>query len=530
MRISFSARLWILVYLLAANHSFAAVLTHGPVVGGVTDTAAKVFLRTDQTAFVQVRYSTDPTFTSYSTSDRLTTDATSDFTRIIPLNNLTSETKYYLDVTVNGVPQLTSPYPYFATFPPAGSSRNFTFLVLTDFINTKDLTESSQTFASAGFTNPVFAFIGGDFDHRNPKILADKRMMFKDLYDPSTPYMSGFVNLILRKMAIAHQWDDHDAGLNGIDKTYARWDLSQQVFQEYVPSYQLPSVTPGIWQKFGYAQADFFVLDCRSQRDPETDHDGPDKSMLDGNNLGASGELQWLKDGLLGSTAGWKIIFTSVITNPTTKFPDAWAGYQTEWNSLKDYINSNNIQGIIFISGDLHLGAIDNGIASGFPEMCVSQPNGNGNCPTALPGVWSQGYYNDQTCKGFSLVTVTTEPDQLTLIVLDEFGHTQISYTLGDGLPTPTPTPTPAPPVITMQPVDRTVPVGRRARFSVTATGTLPLEYQWRKNGGNIPGAQSSIYVTPPVANGDDGSTFDVIVANSYGSVTSNTATLTVKQ
>src|SRR5262249_38795908 len=161
--------------------------------------------------------------------------------------------------------------------------------------------------------------------------------------------------------------------------------------------------------------------------------------MLDGNDLGASGELQWLKDGLLASTARWKVIFTSVITNPTTKFPDGWAGYQTEWNSLKDYINSNNIQGVVFVSGDLHLGAIDNGSAAGFPEMCVSQPNGAGNCPTALPGVWSQGYYNDVTCKGFSLVTITTNPDQLTFIVADEFGHTQISYTLGDGIPTPTP-------------------------------------------------------------------------------------------
>jgi hypothetical protein len=353
--------------------------------------------------------------------------------------------------------------------------------------------------------------------------------MFKELYGPDTPYMSGFVNFILRKMPIAHQWDDHDAGLNGIDKTYPAWDLSQQAFQEYMPSYQLPSVTPGIWQKFSYAQAEFFVLDCRSQRDPATDQDGPDKSMLDGNNLGGNGELQWLKDGLLASTARWKIIFTSVITNPTTKFPDAWAGYQTEWNSLKDYINSNDIQGIVFISGDLHLGAIDNGTRSGFPEMCVSQPNGTGNCPTDMPGSWSEGYYDDATCKGFSLVTITTDPEQLTLMVVDELGHTQISYALGDGIPTPTPTPTPAPPMITVQPVDRTVKLGRRARFDVTATGTLPLQYQWQKNGANILGAHRSTYLTPPVTDADNGSTFDVIVANTSGSVTSNTATLTVK-
>src|SRR5690349_15600023 len=181
MRIPSSARFWIFGHLLVVSVSFGGVLTHGPVVGGVTDSYGKVFVRTDETADVQVRYSTDPAFTTYSTSDRFTTDAASDFTKIIPLSDLAAETTYYLDVTVNDIPQLTSPYPSFATFPPAGSSRNFTFLVLTDLTTTKILKESSQTFASAADANPVFAFIGGDFDHRNPKRLADKRQIFKDL-------------------------------------------------------------------------------------------------------------------------------------------------------------------------------------------------------------------------------------------------------------------------------------------------------------------------------------------------------------
>src|SRR5438034_5726432 len=111
--------------------------------------------------------------------------------------------------------------------------------------------------------------------------------------------------------------------------------------------------------------------------------------MLDGNNFGATGQLQWLENGLLTSTAQWKIIFTSVITNPGTKQNDAWGAYQTEWNALRDFINTNNIQGVVFVSGDLHLGAIDNGTQAGFPEMCVSTPNGgDGLCPTAAHGTW----------------------------------------------------------------------------------------------------------------------------------------------
>ena len=199
--------------------------------------------------------------------------------------------------------------------------------------------------------------------------------MFKNLYDPKTAFMSSFAPLILGRFPIVHQWDDHDSGLNNLDKNYSDWNLTQQAFQEYTPTYPLPAVTPGIWQKFSYAQAEFFVLDCRSQRDFWLDPEGPDKSMLDGNNLGATGQLQWLENGLLTSSARWKIIFTSVITNPSTKQNDGWGAYPTEWNSLKTFINTNNISGIVFIAGDLHLGAIDNGTQAGFPEMCVAMAN-----------------------------------------------------------------------------------------------------------------------------------------------------------
>src|SRR5213079_2820235 len=85
-----------------------------------------------------------------------------------------------------------------------------------------------------------------------------------------------------------------------------------------------------------------------------------------------------------------------------------------------------------------------------------------------------------------------------------------------------------APPAITAQPVSQTVTAGQTATFSVTAAGTAPLSYQWQKNGANISGATSASYTTPATASSDNGATFDVVVSNSAGTVTSNTATLTV--
>lgn len=87
---------------------------------------------------------------------------------------------------------------------------------------------------------------------------------------------------------------------------------------------------------------------------------------------------------------------------------------------------------------------------------------------------------------------------------------------------------TSAPPVITTQPVSISVPVGKPGLFSVAATGSAPLTYQWRKNGVNIPGATSASYMTPPPTMADSGAGFSVAVSNPGGTVISNTAILTV--
>ena len=83
-------------------------------------------------------------------------------------------------------------------------------------------------------------------------------------------------------------------------------------------------------------------------------------------------------------------------------------------------------------------------------------------------------------------------------------------------------------PSITAQPVNATVTVGQTATFSVGASGTSPLNYQWRKNAANISGATGSGYTTQATTSADNGAKFDVVVSNAAGSLTSNAATLTV--
>jgi hypothetical protein len=88
-------------------------------------------------------------------------------------------------------------------------------------------------------------------------------------------------------------------------------------------------------------------------------------------------------------------------------------------------------------------------------------------------------------------------------------------------------TPFGGPPVITAQPTDQTVTVGRTAIFNVTASGSLPLSYQWSLNSTNLAGATNATLTLTNVQFAQAG-IYAVLVTNAYGSVLSSNAILAV--
>jgi alkaline phosphatase D len=82
--------------------------------------------------------------------------------------------------------------------------------------------------------------------------------------------------------------------------------------------------------------------------------------MLDGDESDGDpkGQKQWLKDGLLTSTAQWKIIASSVPWNSTVPKDDAWWDFMAEREELMQRIDTNGIGGIIVVSGDIHTGGL----------------------------------------------------------------------------------------------------------------------------------------------------------------------------
>lgn len=83
-------------------------------------------------------------------------------------------------------------------------------------------------------------------------------------------------------------------------------------------------------------------------------------------------------------------------------------------------------------------------------------------------------------------------------------------------------------PAITNHPLSQTVTAGQPVTFSVSASGSTPFSYQWRKNGTNITGANAATYSIGSTAPGDAGQ-YACQVSNTFGTALSNAATLTVE-
>jgi hypothetical protein len=83
-------------------------------------------------------------------------------------------------------------------------------------------------------------------------------------------------------------------------------------------------------------------------------------------------------------------------------------------------------------------------------------------------------------------------------------------------------------PIVTAQPVSRTVQTGATATFTAQVTGSPCLSYQWFADGNAIDGANSAVYTTPAAQPWDDGTEFVLQIVNSAGTTNTQPAILSV--
>ncbi len=162
------------------------------------------------------------------------------------------------------------------------------------------------------------------------------------------------------------------------------------------------------------------------------------------------------------------------------------------------------------------------------PQNQIVPPGSNATFSVTATGAAPLSYqwrFNSTNISG-----ATTNPLMLTSVQFTNAGNYSVLVTNIAGSVTSAVavlTVSNQPPGITTQPQNQNVFVGQDANFSVTATGALPLSYQWRFSGTNIPGANANAY-TRTNAQTNDAGNYLVVITNISGAITSAVATLTV--
>lgn len=158
----------------------------------------------------------------------------------------------------------------------------------------------------------------------------------------------GRVRTLLEAMPVRAIYDDHefrnnwDAGFAASEA--ARYAAAMTAWDEFFPV-RAPrgEVRYRRW-RWG-AHVECFLLDCRRFRSANAAPDDAAKTML------GSAQRDWLIEGVTGSTATFKLVFTSVPLDFTPGV-DAWPGFTTERARILDALVG--VPGILFVSADQH--------------------------------------------------------------------------------------------------------------------------------------------------------------------------------
>jgi alkaline phosphatase D len=149
-------------------------------------------------------------------------------------------------------------------------------------------------------------------------------------------------------------WDDHDYGPNDAGKSYILKEESRKIFMNYWCNPSFGEEAKGIYTKISYSDVDIFLTDDRYFRSEDEMPDSLNGQPNSAKTYFGAMQMEWLKNALLFSDATFKIIATgSQILNPYSEW-ECMKHYSAEYLDLMNFLNTQKIQGVLFLTGDRH--------------------------------------------------------------------------------------------------------------------------------------------------------------------------------
>lgn len=388
-----------------------AVITLGPLSGGVTDARIGLAVRVSAAAKVQFELTAAglaPVRTACTIAK-----ADEDFAVTLAATGLPAGMTFTVTPLLDDVP-LPAQSIQAHTFPKAGAQAAFSFCFGScqkhgadetkpgpsagkPFERIAELAETPMFFAQIGdWTYPDYlyaakataagkgaaGFGGLDSDGNNYTVFPEElRQSWHRRLESAYP-----MRKVLQKTPVAHVWDDHDFAQNNAHRDVTGQQADRvAAFARYLPTYPLPVSQAGVWQQFTCGHVEFWLVDMRSQRTDQgkavvksTDAAGNATVAFAepaGHTMLGAEQLAWLVGGLKASKALWKVVFFPVEVNPLYDIilnkglelnlalvieaaADGWCGFPSERKKILDLHKSGEVKNLLFLTGDSHFAAM----------------------------------------------------------------------------------------------------------------------------------------------------------------------------
>jgi alkaline phosphatase D len=451
---------------------------HGVASGDATSNKVIIWTRitTDKpSADVIWRMATDSLFQNIVSQGTVTTDAGRDYTVKVDVTGLEQNTWYFYEFEHEGKLSIRGRTKTL----PAENIEHFRFVITScasyphGYFNAyQRIRERNDISAVIHLGDYIYEYGLNEYGN-NADRKPDPLNEIVSLSDYRRRYSQYRLDPMLMRL---HQqypfytiWDDHeyadnawrDGANNHQPAREGDWNTRKSVaLQAYLEWMPIREIDPD--NKFKIYRnnkigdlAEIFFLDTRIlERENENDPDGPNKRLL------GEEQMTWLQNGLKNSNATWKIIAQQVMVAPLTAFglvlnPDQWDGYATERKRLFDFINANNINNVVVLTGDIH-SHWANDLPFGTTTYNPSTGAGSAGVEFVCTSITSPGFplsgvqgiikavnphvkFNNLTQKGFVLVDVKRNRVQgdfynvKTITQPDPFINYQVGYFTNSG-------------------------------------------------------------------------------------------------
>lgn len=440
-----------------------SALKQGVAVGDVTSHSALLWLRTEGPATVQVEWGPEDA-QSLPASDAngvgldvpvrtVQTMRERDFTALLSLEGLAAATRYRYRVRIvdplqSGTVRSTvdqSVSGRFTTAAPFDRDDPVTFVWSSDLGGQGRCRNGRGTyriFERMRAVQPDFAVLLGDLIYGDEACPAPPNVPGSDFvastlaefrtkhrYQREAPALQEF----LAQVPVYTIWDDHEVRNNFSGPHQPLMPVGRRALLEYWPISTPENDPHRLYRNVRHgADLELFILDTRQYRSRNSERDRPGKTML------GQDQLDWLLEGLIRSTATWKVIATSVPLSArksgTLLAPgnDSWArdgegtGFHLELQRIVDVLLDRRIRNVIWLAGDMHYAQVngydpDRDGATDYYEFICGPLSAEPREPRLpQPGFRPTTFYSGGGFANFGEVTV--DHSTATVTIIDQNG------------------------------------------------------------------------------------------------------------